>query len=297
MPASDDLRGVFYAAATAAAFAVNDALAKSVMTRTSLAQVLAARGVMVSGLLAAAVSRRRQWRRPTHMLAVRTALDAAGSTAFLTALWHMPQANVTAIMQALPLCCVAVAASRGEHIGRAGWICVGVGLLGVLVIVRPGAGGFSQYSIFALLAVAIMTARDTLTRALPAAVPSLLVAQCAAVANTLVGAALLPRAGWKPLEARDWAALAAAALCIFCAYIGTVLTMRLGRSAVVRVAPLRWLLAPVPAAHSFSANRYNRRATPCCSGRRSPGTWALARCRTSSPCSEAGSLSQPAPGR
>jgi S-adenosylmethionine uptake transporter len=195
---SDDLRGALCAVATALAFSVNDALAKAVMQRLPMAQVLAVRGVMVSALLALLVTCTKSWRRPSRALALRTLADALGSTFFLTALSHMPQASVTAIVQALPLAVVATSSLRGERIGGRGWLCVCGGLAGVLAVVRPGASILSRYSLFALVAVAIMTLRDVVTRSLPAAVPSLLVAQFAALANMGVGGVLLlTSAGWQ----------------------------------------------------------------------------------------------------
>ena len=174
---SDDARGAVCATATSAAFAVNDALVKAVMHRAPIAQVLVVRGVIVSSLVALAVCWRGDWLRPSRaqaaLMGARTFFDAVGSICFLTALAHMHQANASAIVQSLPLAVVAASAALGERVGLTGWLCVGIGMVGVLAIVRPGLAGFSRYSLFAAAAVTMMTARDLLTRRMPASIPSL----------------------------------------------------------------------------------------------------------------------------
>ena len=106
-------------------------------------------------------------------MGARTSFDAIGSVCFLTALAHMHQANASAIVQSLPLAVVAASAALGERVGLTGWLCVGIGMVGVLAIVRPGLAAFSRYSLFAAAAVTMMTARDLLTRRMPASIPSL----------------------------------------------------------------------------------------------------------------------------
>jgi len=87
-----------------------------------------------------------------------------------------------------------------------------------------------------------MTLRDLLTRRLPPSVPTLLLALLATAGDALLGCAMLPAAGWRPLGARECAALGAAAVCIAGAYVGTVVTMRCGRAAVVQPARYTMLL-------------------------------------------------------
>jgi drug/metabolite transporter (DMT)-like permease len=237
---SHDVLGASAALAACVAVATNDALLKTVMSRLSVPQVLAFRGAMVTSFLTMVVVCRRECQRPSQTLLLRSLLDGAGSVCFLTALRSMPQANCTAIVQVLPLAVVAAMAARGEHVTRTAWACVGMGLIGVLIIIRPGLTGFDQTSLLPAAAVGIMTARDVLTRTLPQSVPSLLVAVWAAVGNMSAGLVLLPSAGWHAIEIHDAMLVALAGVCICTFYMGTILLMRFGSVAVTQ--PVRYTL-------------------------------------------------------
>ena len=102
---------------------------------------------------------RHATRREAITLAARTLFDALSSVVFLFALSSMPQANCLAIMQALPLIVTAVSGALGDRIEWISWLFVGIGFVGVLCIVRPGAVGFSLHSLVALAAVCLMTVR------------------------------------------------------------------------------------------------------------------------------------------
>ena len=87
--------------------------------------------------------------------AVRALAEAGGTVSFLLALVHLPLANVSAVMQALPLAVTMGAALVfGEGVGWRRWLAILIGFLGVLVVVRPGFEGFSVYSLLALANVA-----------------------------------------------------------------------------------------------------------------------------------------------
>jgi len=95
---------------------------------------------------------------------------------FLTALFNMPIANVTAILQALPLTItLAAALFFGDPIGWRRMSAILVGFVGVMLIVRPGAADFTIYSLYVLAAVGFVTLRDLATRRLSKETPSMLV--------------------------------------------------------------------------------------------------------------------------
>src|SRR3546814_20939484 len=89
----------------------------------------------------------------------------------------MPIANATAIIQVIPLAItLAAALCFGEQVGWRRYSAIAVGFAGVLVIVRPGAEGFTAYAFWAVAAVGLMVRRDLATRRLPSSVPSLYIA-------------------------------------------------------------------------------------------------------------------------
>src|SRR6185436_6612946 len=66
----------------------------------------------------------------------RSLSDMAGTILFITALMHMPIANLNAIMQAVPLLVIGFAALiLGETVGMRRTLAILVGLSGVLLVV------------------------------------------------------------------------------------------------------------------------------------------------------------------
>jgi len=142
-----------------AAFTMNDAITKAVSAEINFGQVMLVRGVFASVLIAALTSY-QQAVRPLRTLLVKSVAlrvigEVGGAISFLAAITHMPLANAAAIFQALPLAITLGAALVfGEPVGWRRWLAIAAGFIGVLIIVRPGVEGFSQFSLFALISVA-----------------------------------------------------------------------------------------------------------------------------------------------
>lgn len=72
------------------------------------------------------------------------------------------------ILQASPLVVVASAALIfGERMGWRRWTVIGLGLVSVLIILRPGTDGFSALSLLALVGMLSFAGRDLASRAAP----------------------------------------------------------------------------------------------------------------------------------
>src|SRR5438309_1956054 len=83
------------------------------------------------------------------------------------------------------------------------------GVVGVLIVVRPGMAGFSQYALLALLSVAFCAVRDLATRSIPGHLPSLFISLLTTVTVTTAGAVVLvPLGGWTPPSAHALGLLA-----------------------------------------------------------------------------------------
>ena len=110
----------------------------------------------------------------------------------------------------------------------------------MLLIVRPSAEGINAYAALPLLAVCFFLVRDLATRRLRA-VPSTMVAMCAATAITLSHGAVVhftPSAHTP--EPHELALLATCSVLITGAYLGNVVMMRTGDAAFVQ--PFRYTL-------------------------------------------------------
>jgi hypothetical protein len=181
-------------------FTLNDTITKFSSESMNVAQVMLTRGAFASlfvGLLAwqrGALARSRSMLQP--LVAVRVMGEVAGTVTFLMALSHLPIANVSAVLQALPLAVTMGAALFfGEGVGWRRWLAIAAGFAGVLVIVRPGFEGFNVFSLLALVSVGCCAVRDLATRSIPEAIPSLLVSTATALAVTATGAVLIAPMG------------------------------------------------------------------------------------------------------
>ncbi|MEM1372705.1 MAG: DMT family transporter, partial [Pseudomonadota bacterium] len=159
----------------------------------------------------------------------------------------MPLANVTAILQVLPLTItLGGALFLGEKVGWRRYAAIIIGFFGVMLIVRPGSDGFTIYALFALGAALFVTLRDLTTRSLPKAIPSLLISLLTALLITTIGAVGSLSENWQPVGTAQWAYLAAAAIMIMGGYVFSVLAMRDGDVAFIapfRYSILIWALA------------------------------------------------------
>lgn len=237
--------------ATMLAFTLNDACMKTLGGEVPLAQALFLRGLVtiaVLGFLAwrSGAVRWRGTRADAGWLALRTAAEVGAAFLFIAALFRIPFANATAILQAVPLTVTAAAALvLGERVGARRWAAVAVGLAGVLLILRPGPGGFGAGSLLALGAVVAVTLREVATRRMGRAIPVHAVALCAAVGVTASAAAALPWTEAVPVTAAGAAALAGSAGFLVAAYLLSVAVMRAGEvshSAPFRYTGLVWAL-------------------------------------------------------
>lgn len=232
--------------ASMASFTFNDALMKSVSDEMSLFQAVFLRGIGGSIMIVVAAAltghlRLRLPRRDRSMVIWRTLAEIAAAYFFITALFNMPIANATAIMQAMPLAVtLAAAAFLGEPVGWRRLLAILVGFAGVMLIVRPGAEGFTIYSVYVVAAVICVTARDLTARTVSIETTSMTIAVAASLGVTVFGGLGLSFGGepWRPVSSGAWLALGGASLMITFAYLFSIATMRAGDIAFV--APFRY---------------------------------------------------------
>lgn len=244
MPLSDNTHGALLMMGSMAAFTLNDTFFKTVSGELPLFQAIFIRGVMTTFLLVVMARLRGalSFKIPTAdrwTIGIRTVGEIGATVCFLTALFHMPIANVTAILQSLPLALTfAGALFFGEKVGWRRYGAIAFGFFGVLLIVRPGAAGFDTYSLYVLAAVGFVVIRDLSTRRLSPAVPSLTVAVVTAVAITSMGGIGTVANGWVPVEFGVVLRLSGAAVFIIGGYLLSIMVMRVGEIAVV--TPFRY---------------------------------------------------------
>jgi drug/metabolite transporter (DMT)-like permease len=244
LPLSDNLRGVLLMCASMAAFTINDTFMKSVTQTLPLYQTIGLRGLIaVAGLLILALATRafqfRPNRRDAGLILLRSLADMAATVFFLTALLHMPLANLSAILQALPLLItLGAAVVYGDRIGWRRMTAILVGLIGVLIIIRPGTAGFDRWSLLGVASVACVVVRDLSVRPLQGQVPSALVALGAAVAVMAMGWTGTVFQGWQTPTGWEGLRVLGAGLFLIVGYLTSVMAMRHGDIGLV--APFRY---------------------------------------------------------
>lgn len=227
-----------------AGFVLNDTMMKLVFDDLDLFQAIFLRGLLVSLLIVPLAIRRGQLLyRPTRadarLMGLRVIGEIGGAVCFLSALVQMPIANATAIVQAIPLAItLAAALVFGEHVGWRRYSAITVGFIGVLIIVRPGAEGFTVYSFWAVAAVAFMVLRDLSTRRFTPGVPSLFVAFVTAILTAAFAGAVALTRDWQPLQVEHLGLLSASAGFLFFGYLFSIKAMRVGEVAFV--SPFRY---------------------------------------------------------
>jgi S-adenosylmethionine uptake transporter len=244
MPRSDNLTGALLMMGSMAAFTFNDAMIKSLAGTLPLFQVLFLRGAITT-LLVAVIAWRvgalRRWLPRADRLPVlwRIVGEIGSAYFFLTALFNMPIANISAIMQALPLAItLAAAVVFREPVGWRRMAAILAGFAGVMLIVRPGTEGFTVYSVYGLAAVAFVTLRDLATRRLSYEVPSMLVTLITSASLMVVfGLASLTQ-GWAPVDGRAALLIGGAAVMLIGGYLFSIMVMRVGEISFV--APFRY---------------------------------------------------------
>lgn len=242
---SDNLRGSLFMTLAMLGFAIEDMLLKRVAAAgMPVGEVL----VFFGGggcLLFAALTRaqgQRIWHPAVVMprMLVKAAFEVTGRLFYTLAIAFTALSSASAILQATPLVVVAGAALIfGERVGWRRWSAILIGLVGVLVILRPGLEGFTAASLLAVLGLLGFAGRDLATRAAPKVLSNFQLGIYGFLAMVPTGAGLLLWQGGAVMpDALMSAQLAAAIVVGVAAYWALTVAMRTGEVSVV--TPFRY---------------------------------------------------------
>lgn len=240
-----NLRGILWMITAMAAFAVEDSLLKQATMTLSIGQTILIFGLGGTLLfIAISIARGEPLYTPdviSRPMRYRVVFEITGRLFFSLAVVLTPLSSTTAILQATPIVVVAASAILfGEKVGWRRWAAVGLGLVGVLVIIQPGADGFSAVSLLAVIGMFGFAGRDLASRAAPATISTLLLGIYGFAALTLAG---IIYAIWEgaPLIWPDvqTSAILCLLICVGAfAYSALMRAMRTGE--VSAVAPFRY---------------------------------------------------------
>ena len=241
---SENFRGALIMMICMSAFVLNDAFVRLAGDSLPLAQILFIRGLITTVLLLAfaiyggvfsiKVSKNDKWR-----IFFRSIAEALRAYFFLTAVMKMPFANVTAILQILPMTVTLAAAFVfKEKVGIIRISLILMGFFGVVLIINPSADGFNLYAVYVLIAVVLITIRDLITRKLSNEVPTLLPTVSASIGVLLFSVILLINTPLQPLNTQNSLFIFLAAFFIVFGYYTAVLVMRSGEISFI--SPFRY---------------------------------------------------------
>jgi len=157
----------------------------------------------------------KAWERPERLvpqslwLQILRAVFMFGSTIFnFLALQTLQLAETVSINFASPMVITALAGPLlGEWAGWRRWLAVGVGFLGVIVITRPGFGGFGIGHIFSLCAMLSSSLYTIMTRQMGRRETAESLILYSAVVPALFMLPAVPLAGSLPVHLYDWLVL------------------------------------------------------------------------------------------
>ena len=241
---SENFRGALLMMTCMSAFVLNDAFVRLAGNTLPLAQILFLRGLLTTlilltlaiylGTFGDRVIKGDKWK-----IFFRSVAEALTAYFFLTAVMNMPFANVTALLQILPMTVTLAAAFVfKEKVSALRIILIIIGFFGVILIINPSSEGFNLYSGYALISVILITIRDLITRKLSVEVSTLLPTVSASLGVLLFSILLMIKTPIQPLNVQNSFFIIFAAFFIIFGYYTAVLVMRIGDISFV--SPFRY---------------------------------------------------------
>ena len=192
----NNFKGILLMLIAMAGFTMEDLFMKKLSVNLSTGQILITLG-FGSSLVFALMAKSKGYKLTAKIfwskgMIIRQFAEGIAAVAFITSLTLIPLSTVAAVFQATPLVITMGAALfLGEAVGWRRWLAIIVGLIGVLIIIRPGLNSFDPNVGYVLIAVLFVTVRDLITRKLPMNVPSTIVSFQAFASLIIAGGVLI----------------------------------------------------------------------------------------------------------
>lgn len=236
-------RAVAWMVAAVACFSLMDAGMKQLSTGYPSLQVTFLRGAaslpfVLVWVLASAGPRSlipRRW--ALHLL--RGVLGMVMIGCFVFALRDLPLSTAYSIYFVAPLLIAALSVPLlGERVGPRRWVAIGVGLLGVVVVLRPGVEGFISIPGLMVLAAATAYAIAAITVSLLTRTDTSQSMVVWFLVIMAIGAGLLAWRDWVPLRFADAPLVAGMGLAGALGQIALTRAFQLGEASMI--APLEY---------------------------------------------------------
>lgn len=242
---SDNVRASLLMVASMAGFAIEDLMIKLLSATVPVGQMLFMLGIGGSGFFALMIVllRQRFWSADltSGPFLLRSGAEMFSTMAGVTALSMIPLSLASSILQAAPLLVtIGAAVFLGEKVGWRRWTAICTGLLGVLLILRPGSDGFDPAVWLAVAAVLALAVRDLATRATTMRITTLQLTFWGFLLSVPAGLIVHLSLGQTmvSLSRSDWLMLGATQVLGITFYYTLTLALRLGEASFV--VPFRY---------------------------------------------------------
>jgi drug/metabolite transporter (DMT)-like permease len=170
MVRSPALTGILFAIGGTLIFSINDVSIKFLSGGYALHQVILIRAIVAMAFILAVIHwSERGWsqivtRRPrTHFL--RVGIVMLSNVTYFTGLAVMPLADAVAVAYVSPIVITLLSILfLGERVGPRRWAAVIIGMVGVVVMLRPGSGVIQPAALLVLISAMLYAAGNLLAR-------------------------------------------------------------------------------------------------------------------------------------
>lgn len=172
MTATAPIRGILFALGGALILSVNDVAIKSLSGKYALHQVILTRAFISMALILTVIAvsgtgfRQLLTRRPKEQI-FRVSLVMVSNVTYFLGLAAMPLADAVATAFVAPIFVTLLSSLiLREEVGPRRWAAVGVGMLGVVVMLRPGTGVLHAPALLVLISAFCYASSHMMTRRL-----------------------------------------------------------------------------------------------------------------------------------
>ena len=229
--------------AAVALFALMDSLLKMLSAHYPSMQVAALRGAsslpIVLAWAVATVGVRPLFRVRWSLHLLRGALGVMMMVSFVYALRSLPLSTTYSIFFVAPLMITALSVPfLGERVGPRRWIAIAIGLVGVLVVLRPTGAGVMSLAGLAVLLSALGYAVSAITVRILAKTDSVQSMMVWLLALMALGAGVMAAPEWVPVQRGDWWLIAALGVAGALGQYAITLAFKWGEASLI--APLEY---------------------------------------------------------
>jgi drug/metabolite transporter (DMT)-like permease len=172
-----------------------------------------------------------------HVL--RGVLGIVMMASFIFALKSLPLSTTYSIFFVAPLMITALSVPfLGEKVGPRRWIAIGIGLVGVLVVLRPTGGNVLSMAGLMVLVAALAYAISAITVRLLAKTDSVQSMMVWLLALMALGAGILAAPHWVPLQREHWWLIAVLGIAGALGQYAITLAFKYGEASLI--APLEY---------------------------------------------------------